>query len=64
VRYAFGLGEDDPERGVLVIPVADPEGWRVEGRPDRPKSAVAVAVKAHRLYMESGVWPEWASYFA
>lgn len=64
VRYAFGVDEDDPEAGVLVIPVGEPDQWFVEGREDRPKSAVVVASKAHRLREETGEWPDWASVFS
>jgi hypothetical protein len=64
VRYAFGASADDPEAGVLVIPVADLEAWYVEGRKDRPMSAQRVFGKACRIHRDSGDWPEWASFYA
>src|SRR5690554_3163527 len=50
VRYAFGADADDPEAGILAIPVDSPADWYVEGREDRPKSAIAVARKASRTH--------------
>ena len=64
VRYAFGTSETDPEAGVLVIPVADPDSWFVDGREDRPLAARRVLGKALRLHQQAGEWPEWASVFS
>jgi hypothetical protein len=64
VRYDYGLTEDDPARGVLVIPVADPEAWFMEGRDDHPRGAARVAGKAALHHERTGEWLENASYFS
>jgi hypothetical protein len=64
VRYAFGESEGDPEAGVLVIPVADPESWYVDGREGHPRAAQRVFGKAARLRRQAGEWPEWASFYS
>lgn len=64
VRYAFGISEDDPDAGVLVIPVADPESWFVEGRDGQSMAARRVLGKAVRLWRTTGEWPERASFYS
>ncbi len=39
-RHDYGIDPQDPLRGVIVIPVDDPESWFMEGRDDRPRMAV------------------------
>ena len=63
-RYDYGQAADDPERGVLVIPVSSPEDWWMEGREDRPRVAGRVVWKALKGYRSSGEWPANASYFS
>lgn len=62
-RYDYGTAPDDPGRGVLVIPVRDPEAWLIEGRDDRPRMAGSVMARAVRGFESTGAWPEWASIF-
>ncbi len=62
-RYDYGIDEQDPGRGVLVIPVDDPDGWFIDGRDDRPRMAGVVTAKAWREFRRSGEWPENASVF-
>lgn len=62
-RCDYGMGPDDPRRGVLVIPVRDPEAWFIEGRDDRPRPAGSVMARAVRGFESTGTWPEWASIF-
>ncbi|GAA3805628.1 hypothetical protein [Cellulomonas soli] len=61
VRYEFGLTADDPDRGVVVIPLDDAEAWFVEDRADRPVSAKKVVGRAWLQHERTGEWPEWAS---
>ena len=75
VRYAFGATPAADE-GVLVIPVADVDAWRVEGaddesdvrrddRPDdRPLSARWALLKVLRMYRKEGRWPERAAFYS
>lgn len=60
-RYDYGIDLGDPLRGVIVIPVRDPESWCIEGRDDRPRMALSVAARAVREFERTGAWPEWAS---
>lgn len=60
-RYDYGLTEDDPERGVLVIPVEDPAAWWVEGVNAHPVFAGSVAGKAVTAFQRTGEWPANAS---
>ncbi len=62
-RYDYGMGPDDPRRGVLVIPMWNPEAWFMEGRDDRPRMAGSVVARAVRGFESTGAWPEWASIF-
>lgn len=63
VRYEFGSGPDAIE-GTLVIPVADPEQWYVDGGEERPVLARDVLHKALRLQRRDGAWPRDASFFS
>ena len=63
VRYDYGLHEQDPGRGVLVIPIGDPARWRIDGREDRPAIAESVVGKAVLGFRADGIWPENASVF-
>lgn len=60
-RYEYGITPEDPLRGVIVIPVRDPEAWCMEGRDDRPRMASSVTARAVREFERTGAWPEWAS---
>lgn len=62
-RYDFGVSEDDPDRGTLVIPVDDPASWRVEGTNPSPHLADVVVGKAVTLQRRTGRWPENASVY-
>ncbi|WP_182112450.1 MULTISPECIES: hypothetical protein [unclassified Actinotalea] len=62
-RYDYGIDEQDPERGVLVIPATDPDAWFIEGRGDRPRMASAVMATAYREFQRTGEWPANASVF-
>ncbi len=62
-RYDYGIDAEDPLRGVVVIPVRDPESWFMEGRDDRPRMAGSVTARAVREFERTGAWPEWASIF-
>lgn len=64
VRYRFGASETDPDAGVLVIPVADPGSWHVEGRIDRPLAAQRVWAKAVRSRRTADAWPDRASFLS
>lgn len=57
VSYTFGIEPASPE-GVLVIPVADPDAWYVEGGEARPVAALRVLGKAVRTFRSSGSWPD------
>ncbi|WP_250442929.1 hypothetical protein [Actinotalea sp. C106] len=61
-RYDVGVTEDGPERGIVIIPMADPEAWRMEGREDRPHFAATIVGRALHLRSTTGEWPENASY--
>ncbi|WP_431837136.1 hypothetical protein [Cellulomonas sp. Y8] len=62
-RYEFGP-EPSSVRGVLVIPLDDPEQWYVEGQEERSVLARNVLHKALRLRRRDGVWPRDASFFS
>ncbi|NCT91840.1 hypothetical protein GXB85_12880 [Cellulomonas sp. APG4] len=62
-RYDFGVSEDGPDRGTLVIPVSDPASWRVEGENPSPHLADVVLGKAVTLLRRTGRWPENASVY-
>lgn len=62
-RYDYGIDPEDPLRGIIVIPVHDPESWYMEGRDDHPRMALSVTARAVREFEKSGNWPEWASIF-
>jgi len=64
IRYDYGMTEDDPERGVLVIPLTDPEAWYMEGRTDRPWGAGKVVRRAWVRREQTGEWPAEASVFS
>lgn len=61
-RYDYGMREDDPQRGILVIPVSDPNAWYMEGREDRPHWAGTVVSRALYLRQQTGEWPKNASF--
>ncbi len=67
VRYAFGATPEADE-GVLVIPLADLDAWRVEGSdagPDGwPVSARWALVKVLRVHREEGRWPGTAAFYS
>ena len=62
VRYDCGTREDDPLRGVVVIPIAEPESWYMEGRSDRPRFAKNIVGRALNLRERTGAWPKNASF--
>ncbi|MBX9245985.1 hypothetical protein ICW40_14345 [Actinotalea ferrariae] len=57
VRYTFSVDPAVPE-GEVVIPVDDVDGWRVDGREDKPSAARYVVMKAYREWSRTGEWPE------
>lgn len=57
VRYSFATDPAAPE-GVLVIPLADPEGTYAEGHDRLPPAASRVLGKAVRMHRQTGTWPE------
>ena len=61
-RYDCGRTEDDPERGVVVVRLHEPDRWHMEGRDDRPAFARNIAARALRLRSTTGTWPSNASY--
>ena len=61
-RYDCGIEEDDPARGIVVIPIAAPDHWYMEGRDDRPNFARNIVGRALHLRGRSGAWPQNASY--
>lgn len=61
VSYTFAIEPTRPE-GVLVIPVADPDTWYVEGRDDKPKAALRILGKAVLTFRREGSWPDVVAY--
>lgn len=57
VSYTFGIEPGSPD-GVLVVPVADPDAWYVDGSDERPAAALRVLGKAVRTFRSTGGWPE------
>ena len=67
VRYAVGVAPADvdaPGAGVVVIPVADPEGWSVVGGDTDDPVARRILGKAVRAWRETGAWPERVAYYS
>ncbi|WP_148234418.1 hypothetical protein [Cellulomonas flavigena] len=57
MSYTFGVEPTSPA-GVLVIPVAAPDAWYVDGSEARPAAALRVLGKAVRTFRGSGSWPD------
>ncbi|QAY72186.1 hypothetical protein ET445_01360 [Agromyces protaetiae] len=68
-RYAYGRDRSvwiEPDRadGIVVIPVAHPEDWYVEGTEQRLKPAAALVHKARKSFRTDGAWPEGVAFNA
>lgn len=61
VRYAFGATPEADE-GVLVVPVADPDAWYVEGTHERPVTAQWALLAVLRRHRREGRWPAQAAF--